>query len=136
MSNPGTPEGFGIHVDAPAFAPSSSCRLARTKTILFVCTGNICRSPMAEGLFRHAVKGKGDYRVLSAGVGAVVLVARRWADWPAWVTLGASWGATIAAYELIASPFQVTVRFRRSISSPPTCNRTGSNVPVARRTSA
>ena len=71
MSNPGTPEGFGIHVDAPAFAPSSSCRLARTKTILFVCTGNICRSPMAEGLFRHAVKGKGDYRVLSAGVGAV-----------------------------------------------------------------
>src|SRR5687767_2871934 len=41
------------------------------KTILFVCTGNICRSPMAEGLFRHAVKGRGEYRVFSAGVGAV-----------------------------------------------------------------
>jgi len=41
------------------------------KTILFVCTGNICRSPMAEGLFRHAVKGRGDYRVFSAGVGAM-----------------------------------------------------------------
>jgi glycine hydroxymethyltransferase len=41
------------------------------KTILFVCTGNICRSPMAEGLFRHAVRGRGDFRVLSAGVGAV-----------------------------------------------------------------
>ncbi len=41
------------------------------KTILFVCTGNICRSPMAEGLFRHAVKGRGDFRVISAGVGAV-----------------------------------------------------------------
>jgi RpiB/LacA/LacB family sugar-phosphate isomerase len=40
------------------------------KTILFICTGNICRSPMAEGLFRHATKGRG-YRVLSAGVGAV-----------------------------------------------------------------
>ncbi len=26
---------------------------------------------MAEGLFRHAVKGKGDFRVLSAGVGAI-----------------------------------------------------------------
>ncbi len=26
---------------------------------------------MAEGLFRHAVKGRGDFRVLSAGVGAV-----------------------------------------------------------------
>jgi RpiB/LacA/LacB family sugar-phosphate isomerase len=41
------------------------------KTILFVCTGNICRSPMAEGLFRHAVEGRGDFRVLSAGVGAI-----------------------------------------------------------------
>src|SRR5438045_1577098 len=41
------------------------------KTILFVCTGNVCRSPMAEGLFRHAAKGRGDFRVLSAGVGAI-----------------------------------------------------------------
>jgi glycine hydroxymethyltransferase len=41
------------------------------KTILFVCTGNVCRSPMAEGLFRHAIKGDARYRVLSAGVGAV-----------------------------------------------------------------
>src|SRR6185436_8046627 len=41
------------------------------KTILFVCTGNICRSPMAEGLFRHAVRGRREYRVLSAGVGAI-----------------------------------------------------------------
>lgn len=41
------------------------------KTILFVCTGNICRSPMAEGLFRHAVRGRGEFRVISAGVGAV-----------------------------------------------------------------
>lgn len=41
------------------------------KTILFVCTGNVCRSPMAEGLFRHAAKGRGEYRVLSAGLGAV-----------------------------------------------------------------
>src|SRR5688572_12584497 len=41
------------------------------KTVLFVCTGNICRSPMAEGLFRHATKGRNDFRVISAGVGAV-----------------------------------------------------------------
>src|ERR1035437_5793047 len=41
------------------------------KTILFLCTGNVCRSPMAEGLFRHAVKGRGDFRVLSAGLGAM-----------------------------------------------------------------
>src|ERR1039457_6812980 len=41
------------------------------KTILFLCTGNVCRSPMAEGLFRHAVTGRGDFRVLSAGLGAM-----------------------------------------------------------------
>ena len=41
------------------------------KTILFLCTGNVCRSPMAEGLFRHAVKGRGEFRVLSAGIGAI-----------------------------------------------------------------
>jgi len=41
------------------------------KTILFICTGNICRSPMAEGLFRHAVEGRGDYQIMSAGLGAV-----------------------------------------------------------------
>src|SRR5690242_2095535 len=41
------------------------------KTVLFVCTGNVCRSPMAEGLFRHAVQGRGEYRVLSAGLGAM-----------------------------------------------------------------
>ncbi len=40
-------------------------------TILVICTGNICRSPMAEGFFREAVKGKPGFRVLSAGVGAM-----------------------------------------------------------------
>src|ERR1017187_3666369 len=40
------------------------------KTILFVCTGNVCRSPMAEGIFRQAVQGRGEYRALSAGLGA------------------------------------------------------------------
>src|ERR1041385_2616967 len=41
------------------------------KTVLFVCTGNVCRSPMAEGIFRHAVQGRGNYRVISAGLGAM-----------------------------------------------------------------
>src|SRR6478672_7413069 len=41
------------------------------KTVLFVCTGNVCRSPMAEGIFRHATLGKGDFRVISAGLGAM-----------------------------------------------------------------
>src|SRR5437899_4802361 len=41
------------------------------KTILFVCTGNVCRSPMAEGIFRQAIQDRGDYRVMSAGLGAM-----------------------------------------------------------------
>ena len=37
------------------------------KNILFVCTGNTCRSPMAEGLFRRMAP-EGAYSVSSAGV--------------------------------------------------------------------
>lgn len=40
------------------------------KTILFVCTGNICRSPMAEGLMRHFLASRKDITVASAGVNA------------------------------------------------------------------
>jgi glycine hydroxymethyltransferase len=40
------------------------------KTVLFVCTGNICRSPMAEGIFRHVTRGRRDINVISAGIGA------------------------------------------------------------------
>ena len=40
------------------------------KNILFVCTGNICRSPMAEGIFRQMTARRGDVNVASAGVHA------------------------------------------------------------------
>jgi protein-tyrosine-phosphatase len=41
------------------------------KTILFVCTGNICRSPMAMGFLQEKLRKErleGEYRVNSAGV--------------------------------------------------------------------
>ena len=44
--------------------------MSAEKHVLFVCTGNTCRSPMAEGLFRKAVEGRSDYAVGSAGTSA------------------------------------------------------------------
>ena len=41
------------------------------KSVLFVCTGNICRSPIAEGLFRRMLGNRKDIEVFSAGVHAV-----------------------------------------------------------------
>lgn len=42
-------------------------------SVLFVCLGNICRSPMAEAVFRHKVKQAGladKMTVDSAGIGS------------------------------------------------------------------
>ncbi len=44
----------------------------RRVRILFVCLGNICRSPVAEGVFRHKVKEAGleaHFEIASAGTG-------------------------------------------------------------------
>ena len=43
------------------------------RRVLFVCLGNICRSPLAEGVFQHLVDERGlsdEYDVDSAGTGA------------------------------------------------------------------
>jgi protein-tyrosine phosphatase len=45
----------------------------QTIGVLFVCLGNICRSPLAEGLFLHHIEKAGlshRFRVESAGTGA------------------------------------------------------------------
>lgn len=41
------------------------------KTLLFVCTGNTCRSPMAEGIAHQLLRDSGNWRVVSAGTGAI-----------------------------------------------------------------
>jgi len=41
--------------------------------VLFVCLGNICRSPLAENVFRHLVEDAGlsaDFEIDSAGTGS------------------------------------------------------------------
>jgi RpiB/LacA/LacB family sugar-phosphate isomerase len=40
------------------------------KHILFVCTGNICRSPMAEGIMKDLLKDHPEFKVSSAGLAA------------------------------------------------------------------
>jgi protein-tyrosine phosphatase len=45
----------------------------RPVRILFVCLGNICRSPLAEGVFRHLVREAGledRFEIDSAGTGS------------------------------------------------------------------
>jgi glycine hydroxymethyltransferase len=53
-------------LDSRSLAPSEP-----VKSVLFVCTGNICRSPIAEGLFRRLLGNRKDIKVASAGVHAV-----------------------------------------------------------------
>ena len=66
------------------------------KTIVFVCTGNTCRSPMAEGMFRAmlAERGVSDIEVASCGTGVFPgMPASSHA-----VRAAAAYGADIAAH--------------------------------------
>lgn len=54
----------------------------KKKSVIFLCTGNICRSPIGEALLRHAIDGLPassklkDLEVISAGTSAML-------GWPA-----------------------------------------------------
>ena len=45
--------------------------MSEPKNILFVCTGNVCRSPMAEALFRARAAGRVNWTATSAGTAAI-----------------------------------------------------------------
>jgi len=55
----------------PEAAPAPGAATGALATILTVCTGNICRSPMAEVLLRHRLEGL-PIRVHSGGTQALV----------------------------------------------------------------
>ena len=64
-------EGGAAHPGAEPGAGSDPGSTGRLPEILFVCTGNTCRSPLAEGMARQLVRERGlQFAVSSAGVAA------------------------------------------------------------------
>ena len=45
-------------------------KAAKVKNILFVCTGNSCRSPMAEGIMKKMIEEDHSFHIYSAGISA------------------------------------------------------------------
>lgn len=59
-------------VRAGAIPADHISRVAQRKTVLFICTGNSCRSVLAEYLLKDMLKGRDDVEVFSAGTGVLL----------------------------------------------------------------
>lgn len=64
-----TGDGFEI-IRQGAVTQDMIARVLKTQEVLFVCTGNSCRSAMAEGLLKKIFEGSENIHVSSAGVAA------------------------------------------------------------------
>jgi protein-tyrosine phosphatase len=61
-----------MSLEQPYNPPMSKASDSQRVRVLFVCMGNICRSPLAEGLFLHKINQRGvagRFSVESAGTG-------------------------------------------------------------------
>lgn len=45
--------------------------MGNIKKILIICTGNACRSPIAEGFLKKYLKTEDDFEIVSAGISAI-----------------------------------------------------------------
>lgn len=61
-----------VVVRAGAIPTDHISRVAQRKTVLFICTGNSCRSVLAEYLLKDLLKGRDDVEVFSAGTGVLL----------------------------------------------------------------
>ncbi len=61
-------DGNELTILRQGFVPREE--IMKRRLVLFVCTGNVCRSPMAEALLRHWLGSASEWDVESAGVAA------------------------------------------------------------------
>ena len=96
---------------------------AKEPILLFVCTGNTCRSPMAEVLFKAHLGEKSGWRILSAGLHAepgtpasaqaVAVAKERGADLSAHVAHPVTDALAFAATHIVAMTASHSAELRR-----------------------